>query len=653
MSTLTWLLFYFLIIHNVVVADDEFVMNRVRVMKNTAKQCSVRMHGNSPDLVMFHAILKFSSHVNTHHNALFIDQSSVIKYNKIMQEDRQQISIRSRHIKRILSYHTLGENATDEDANDDGYNDKLYNLVQSVRFFGVSGGASDVSYDGVLLLDAYSAIWNEYNVAVFTNSELALSYVLNGSLSEQVAEYDGLTRLDCDTSFNSDQCLVVTSGGGLEVNGRLFPTYRVILDLDSPLNLLPIDLYMMWLTPGNDTLSIKLGNTEDNYLHLNSEFEYEMHQSNVILLGVDVLHHAPRLEYSVKKRAFRLWYHKEHVTHYETHEIIKTLFMFANLILLFSLFQWSSSYNYLILEYIIEFACIAKQRFYFAHKQVLYEMVVLCVTLFIIIVTLSIPQNACTDYHVRKSLFIGFLIYYLILGLIILIVYRKVILCALKHYFPGLYTWRYGKTKRRRTIALACFDVLPYGELFTDDVCDFSLSERLHYAVVGLYHDPLIRLPTQAVIVKNSVFIQTLLLSLALLFNFYTPDNHIYLILIVSLSFSFIYYGIKYLVIAAFYLGLFKDNCSSKCDKNRNAWLILYMIAQVIVLIIYTRFMYESICVACFNLFNSTHSQVAVAVYVIILIALVILAPILMVAKIFNIYAEPLIACAIEKVKQC
>lgn len=683
--------------------DEELVMNRVRVMKNDAKQDSIRIHGSSSDLATFHAILRFSSPINTYHNTLFIDQSSMHKYEKIIQDEREELVIQSRDIRKVMSFHTVQDNATNQDTNDDGYNDKLYELVQSVRYLGL-GGSTGITYDGVLLLDEYSAIWNEYNIAIFTENLLTFRYVGDGSLSEfndpEVVNYDGLIELPCDLTFNSDQCLVDFNEGITVLATHYFPTYRVLIDLDSPRNFLPIDLYLLWYSTDEiaqlSTLVIDFTNGSDtndrHTLYLNrQEFEYEMHQSNIILLGVDVLHNFPRLEYSVTNRVFQLWYYKGLLLKHNNHEVIKLVFMFFNLGLIVTLFVWATSYNYMILDYMIRFSSVAKVTHYFAHKQIIFEVMAMILSLIVIIISLSVPQTGESIYHLRKTLLIGFLSYYLLFMLGILLYYRTATYHAFKHYFPRPYrcilycfnralyrrvttvvyrelvtivatTEEEGKTlcvkdgggggcSNSDLIERRCISevvVLPYAELFLD-ICDRKIAEKLHTEVVGLYHDPLIRLPTPVVIVHNASFIGCILLGIALLFNFYTPLNIIYLLLILVFSFALIYYQVKYIAISVFYLSLFYGCCRiSRCDKFRNHLLILFILIQSVVVFLYILFSYERVYIAYFNSVNSTHSLDAIRTYLNIIIAFVILAPIFVVYAGFVKYANPLIACAID-----
>ena len=270
--------------------DDTFIINRVRLTKNTAKQSSVKLHAYSPELNLIHATLKFSSPVNTLHNSLFISEASLFKYTHVLQEETQKIVVTSQGERKVLSYLSLSVNETDEDLDNDGYNDKLDSLFESIRFLDM-GGPQEVGYDGVLLLDAYSAIWNAYNIAIFTPHQLILHYTVGGALSDvkdvAVQEFSGVVRLQCDVTFDSDKCL--TTSKGVEVNGRAFPLYRVVIDLDSEDNILPIDLYL-YLYEGKTNYQVPKmrllfpgkhqgdgGGLEQHVLTLHREFQYEMH----------------------------------------------------------------------------------------------------------------------------------------------------------------------------------------------------------------------------------------------------------------------------------------------------------------------------------------------------------------------------------------
>lgn len=697
--------------------QEPFVLNRVRIMKNTAKQVSVRFHASSPELILLHSVLRFSSPINQHHNALLIDMNSVNKYRKIMSESAHKMTITSRTVKKVLSYHTVQDNAT-SDANNDGINDKLYEVIRSVALFGLGLGAT-TSYDGILLLDEYSAIWNDYNVMIFSEALLTFEYVVNGALSiqgeTQVAEFSGVTQFSCDPTFDSDHCLVL-SRGGIEVNGHHYPTYRVVVDLDSSENFLPIDLYLMWHTethhPGVDLLAVTLG--DGQVLYLNSKFHYTMHQSNILILGIDVIHNFPRVEYSMARKSFQLWYYQSTLTQLETHQMVETLFVFLNLILLACLFVWGTSYNYQILHYMIRFGNFAKTAHFFAYKQVIIEVLAMVVGLILIIVSLAVsePAPTWTAYENRKVLFIGFLIYHMVMNIVVLLVYVEPNRCVLRHYFSRLYGLLEARRNRHAVLitplvpvpeneetldpiaylgtkasmttmrarnrrALAKASTLSADACTTTpstrdtnlvatepvmaivetplpyreafvDIADPVLANELHCTVVKMYHDPVIKLYTPISIIRNLAFITILLTSLELLFNFYSAMNNTYLLLIVGLSFGLIYYQVKYLAVSIVYLSLFYPCPTPPSYQRANEWFVLFLLSEAAVVVLYIVLSYESIYVTYFNMVNSSHSAATISAYVICVIATLVMIAVMMVMVAFDKYADPILEDAIE-----
>ena len=671
-----WLTALLLLVY-VTGTNEPFVLNRVSVTKNTAKHFSVRFHAQSPELLLIHAILRFNSPINTRHNALLIEQSSLAKYQKIMNEDEMKMTITSRNIKKVLPYHTVQENTTN-DANGDGIADKLAEVIRSASLFGL-GLTASVSYDGVLLLDEYSAIWNTYNVMVFSTSMLTFLYSKDGSLSTlENTVFNGVTRFMCDPTYDADQCLVVSEARGLQINGFLYPTYRILVDLDARENLLPIDLFLRWRTT-EPHLSITVG--EDSVLHLNRDFVYSIHQSNVIVLGVDLIHYFPRVEYSVTHKEFAVFFNHAITVDSDTQHTIAVLFVFLNWALLVCLFLFGTSFNYSVLNYIIMFGNYAKTAHFFAFKQVFVEGATIIIVFVVIIVSLVVDDAdpAWTAYESRKALFIGFLVYHMVMTIFINVVYVEHARCALRHYFarlcpttkqPVLITplthreldkdvhsidailplrqRKFKPLELDEEPFVALIEPLPYSEAFMD-IKDRKLAQRLHNTVVGMYHDPVIQLYTPISIIRNLAFMTTLLVGLALLFNFYTPTNNIYLLLIVALSFAIIYYQVKYLAVAVVYLSLFYPCRMTQCEWRANKWLILFMVVESAVVILYIVCSYESIYVAYFDTINTTHSVSTINAYILSVIATVVLLAVMSVTIAFDKYADPLIEDVIEE----
>lgn len=667
--------------------EQPLVFNRVRFIEDTDKQSSIRFHGYSPDLVLIHAILRFSSPINQLHNALLIDQSSLPKYKKILIESTSKIPITTRSVKKILSYVTVAESLTDSDANDDGISDKLYELVRSATRFGI-GFTSAISYDAVFLLDEYSTIWNEYNVMIFSKSMLTFKQTADGALSmvgeREVEEFTGLASITCDPALQTDQCLAL-SFGGVVANDRVYPTYRVLIDLDSPSNKLPIDLYLALLTRNNTSsksLTLRLKHEEgeeETTLYLSSQYKYEMHQTNLIVLGVDLIHYFPRLEYSVTKKAFQLWHYesaKDDV--FETQRNVKRFFPLLVFLLLVCLFRWATSYNYQILNYMIHFGEHAKTTHYFAYKQIFYELLALFVSLVAIIISYSVtdePSSPNTDYQTRKTLITRVIVIDGLFNLYLIFVYRKPLKASYNHIRQYLTsTWSgnnsttsvsptggcYNNKKGERVRDPGCRKKkepkertplpLPYGEVFAD-ICDRKMAERIHQEVEGVYHDPVIKQRTAISLSHNLLTMSIILAGLQMIFNFYSELNTIYLLLIVMFSLSCVYYEVKYMAISVFYLSLFypPSCCSSSLQRRRNKWLILLIVIRAARLVFYIFSSYECMYVAYFNTINSTHARSVGDTYILSLLLVIGLVAVLMVTTAYDKYVDEILEDEIEE----
>jgi hypothetical protein len=695
---------------------QEFVLNRIRVTNNVGNQVSVRMHGLSPELILFHAVLRFSSPINQRHNALLIDPSSMTKYSKIVRDDPPKIAVVSRGTKWLLSYHTLTsaeENSTGVlDSNQDGVSDKLMELIRSMSYLGIGAGASGLSYDGILLLDEFSALWDHYNVMSFDRDLLTLSYSANGVLSTREQEpYSGLVRFGCVNDVSSDQCLVESGNGGLVINERFYPDYRLVIDLDSAVNKMPIELFLAWhQEDSSHQITLQLYSSEGGTLSLSPQFHYEVHQSNTLVLGIDLLHYFPKVEYSVTQQQFQLWYFQSAQTDFDTHESVEIFFMFLHFVLLFCLFQWGTSYNYQIANYLVAFDNYAKTAHYFAYKMVIYEGIVMVVASIVVVVSFLFTEEDenfifhfnGTPYQQRKVLFFFYILYNMLIAILVIALYVEPNKLAMDHYFYGLYSTLLrvrGKRKRqfvkRPTLQevrvkndqewmLNQMDSIspliqrvtpervttvitnetrvdpvnedpqqpeyrPYASAF-EDIADKEDAEALYCEVIQMYHDPVVKLYTPISIIRNMSFITLLLLTMMLLFNFYTEFNNIYLLLIVALSLALIYYQVKYIAVGIVYLSLFQ------CDSGRvrgNAWLVLFLVISFLVALLYIILTFQPIYITYFNTVNSTLSNTTIVAYVLTVIATLVLASVFMVYRLFDQFVEEIFDDAQDHYRLC
>lgn len=619
------LLFFLLVVLSD--AQNDLIFNRIRVTKNANNQVSVRMHVQSRELSLLHASIRFSSNVNVPHDALLIAQTSVNKYRPMLDEARRKIIVNTRGTYKRLSYVSLLDDSAVSDANRDGVSDKLYDLIQSTRLFGAT--SEGIAYDGILLLDFYSSIWQEYNMVIFEPGLLRFRFTLNQedeitSLAHTRA-FHAHTRIDCDLSVQEDACFVNGSDiDGLFIDQVHYPLYRLLVDLDSVTNLLPADVYFRWYRQDEtDTNGPYLNiSWQGRTLQLNRHFRYAMHESNLVILGVDLLHHFPCLVYTESHIDIFSFTPSEY--DYDRHENVAMSLILFTTLLLACLFLWGTSYNYRVLRYVVRYSRYARVWFPFAFSQTLYESVAIIVASLLILVTSLFAgiDNADRAYHARKQLLILFTLAQASLLFLVALSHPESFKRAFRHYFTG---WcRHHKTSER-----------PYWSPIFSSITSSEEAEALYKDVVKEFHDPLILIPTQVVIARNLLFISVCMSSLVLLLNFYTPVNDLSLLVMILLSLVQIYYHVKYIAIGVLFLSLRK--------WYTHKIFLFFMALETIALGLWLVFAYEAIFVDYFNTINSTYSSVVVDAYLLTLVALAMYTAIFMVSSVFDKYADSLI----------
>ena len=153
----------------------------------------------------------------------------------------------------------------------------------------------NIPYDAVLSLDRYASMWSEYNSYTVERSSITLRMNERAEWHTNDKEgYRGIYRLDCD-DVSYKHCHVYIGekykslAGDLVVNGVPYPSYGLVINTNTSLNLLPYDLYLYWKHHQEKDLYVG-GDEEHHLLHLNPQFEYGVnHESMNIVLGTDLL----------------------------------------------------------------------------------------------------------------------------------------------------------------------------------------------------------------------------------------------------------------------------------------------------------------------------------------------------------------------------
>lgn len=652
--------------------------NRVTIRNNINHQTHIRIHGHNAAMILMNAVLKFSSNVNVFHAPLLLTGYSALKYKSIINEETHKMVITSRKARKILSYSVVSQLPSEQNISDVGLGNQLYALIQSIQYPGSKTMSRDTTYDAVLLLDDYSSLWSEYNVMRFESSRLILEYRSNISISQITREstapivYAGHVYLKCDPVFEDDMCLVVHGPGPLVINSLQYPLYRVIVNLDSTYNYLPMDLYFSFRDQSqNQTLIIEA--LDSKPLYLNSLFHYRIHDDNTIILGVDLIHHFPRLEYSPETKAFTIWYFTAALSDPSNIETVCVLFTFINLAILFCLYKWTSLYNYHILRFMIYFERYARSHIYFSYKQIGYELVILFLSTIILLCSFLVSSQAGTDSvfqyngtdgQKRTILFAVFLLYYWILMLIVVIIDCESIKAFWNYYIKREKTLEniqnIQKLKnapvpikieknnlllKRKTLNQQSTEAIVthkkkeeeeerHAKLFTnlEDEKDYEL---LYQEIVSNYHDPLIKQSTGLAMMRNTTFLSLSLLAILLSYNFYIDANGFFLLLVLLVGGTLIYYKVKYITKGLFFILAFIDR-----TKQSATLLIIFLVAELLVLILFIIFAYNIVFVAYFDTLNSTYSSMAIATFAVAIIGIMITFSVYMVVNAYDEYAE-------------
>jgi hypothetical protein len=287
-----------------------------------------------------------------------------------------------------------------------------------------------VLYDALLSLDRYSSIWDQYNVLSIERTQLSLRYNEQGQLSDELEDFNEIIRIQCKDPSSEEvaqrkihpkSCIIHnifqlieattttkkimeennnTTTKGVIVNGKFYANYKVVIDLTLRTNSIPIDLYLEWKKDKNVGITIALSSVQngDNNVSsleaattsstsfvLNSNFDYHLNDNDVILVGVDLLYHFQKIEYSVDANQIHLWV-QSNFYNSNKHDSIQIITAFLILfVLLPCLFCWVMDINYISFYQLLHYDALSviklKGKIYFSYIQVQYEIIVILVTI--------------------------------------------------------------------------------------------------------------------------------------------------------------------------------------------------------------------------------------------------------------------------------
>ena len=442
--------------------EDSLYFSRVDVKTDTLKHLAIRVHGYSHESTLMSVMLMFrsplqqnnsgggggsSNSIAIHHNALAISSQMYPFYypvthdSRLIYGNRMPVVSKSRHT--VLSYDVIYDQAHwNRMAKTTVVRSGIGGLLNAFDMFtqirdGTYTATAVTTYQAILSLDRYSATWNNHNVLLITSHEVSLHYVPEGRLDKTVgAEYSHLTRLNCkhNNPETDDNCYVKTSRiviGDADDNVAVVThngtQYRLIIDLHSSKNYLPIDLYYalnalparkqkirfhLSTSTGGENLTAP-GALEGAQLLLNSRFHFEINRHDRdIIVGVDLLHLFPKIAYSVQRREIHLWYHQQSYVNNDQTEAVAITLAFALLVVLYCHYDLMSCDNRRLYHFLVRVSQLSFQWFFFNVRQIIIEFVMLLVSFVILLLTLIFADYNTSNQLQRNVLFWTLLIYH-------------------------------------------------------------------------------------------------------------------------------------------------------------------------------------------------------------------------------------------------
>lgn len=672
--TIVLILFLFCLTLSAVLTD-EITFHKVRVKNNPANRLSIRMYTHSPEMSLMHATIRFYTNVSNYHNSLILDRTRLSKYKQMTRDSPieygNSMTMIMKSDKKTFSYTIVS------DMKDNIYttvdNDKpYYSDVNSglMNMFNSGGGgmmmmsSSGVGqYDGVLLLDKYSSIWDEYNTVIFGRNYLTLKYHDresgdvdddgdNDGIFDGVEDFSQLVHLNCRENVLLAPCEVTLPYGEnmIIVNSVNYTGIKLVVDFNSAFNYLPVELYAQWMDRPEETMMISL--TETTHLPLSTKFQFMMHEdsSSSIILGVDLIHHFPKVAYSqgVDNR-IRIWYYSTVEESYETHQTVATIFTFINALTITGLFIWGTSYNFYTLSYIVNFERISRKRHYFAQKQVFVELLVILIAVlqWILVLVFSWNSNYFSLFTYssayadrRKVIFLLYSLYQSSVGLCIICLERSVFKKALEIYTPRLYALLFNRpmsetsretreklneiARKKEFIdekpkSLEELDIQIYSSTLFLDIPLRATRERLYRHIIKHYHDPLITSPTDLVIMRNLKLILIILSNLMVSYNFQSEYNNAYLLLVVAMVITSLVFTILYFCTILIHMQKFV------LPIRQNKLLSVYTLCELVVFIGFTVFSFNPVYLVYFDALNTGHSSTTLTIYTLVLLTLIVI----------------------------
>lgn len=592
-----------------------------------------------------------------YHNALLIASHTYQQYYKITKDSRFQynneIPLIARGVNFMIPFSVVAQR---ED----------WNRITKTSYTGSSSGAtldsvdmydtiamdasssSATSYHAILSLDRYSSIWDHYNVMTLTPYYMTLRYEASGLVTNTIGKYGGLTKLLCnngqnasDDDFNgnndnlllSDRCVVSTTERLIVGDGTVYnrTAYRLIIDLHSAANYLPVHLYfhLQSLKNADQTLTFMDSSSPGHPLILNNNFNYKLNEyDNDIIIGVDLLHLFPKIELSMESGEINLWYfHTPHI-HNDRQEAVSVTLTFIVILCLGCYLEFICNDPGSLFRQLIRYSGVTVKWFYFSIRQVLVEILISILALLIMLLNLAFSDFNTTCRFQRTTLFSILTLYHVIILAIVLKVTPNVTRQAFKYYFQ-----RNKKpiviikpqVKVNQSVLTRNFLGLRAGEedsnrssivaVLTENDYDY---EKVKDSYIEKDKNKLSKEETINVIARSTCMINLILLSIMMKLNFTSEESYLYLLMLFIAALIFLYYAAHYTTLGWLYWLSFTP-------RKVPLSYLLFICGELICLVLYVTWSIPIIYMDYLHAINSIYTEAFIIAITFVLIGFIIL----------------------------
>lgn len=526
-------LLYPLLLYATCVAANpaSLVFNRIDVASDVHRHIYVKLHGHSHETVLVNTMVLFRSPLrlragtsanashDAYHNALLIANHVYLQYYRITKESHfpynNEIPLIARGVDLMMPYAIVEDRDTWARIAKTSYtrtstgavldNVNAYDTAQSES----GGGGATTAYQAILSMDRHSSIWDRYNVMSLTHYTLTLRY---GTVSTSLDEYDGMASLRCHYD-GAGRCIAESSQLVLGDTVYNRSAYRLVIDLHSSSNYLPVHLYYHHQSlGGGDGATIWI----DETLPLNAQFRYALNEfDNDVILGVDLLHRFAKVELSVESGELVLWYFDATYVHHARHTTVAIILVVPLLLCLYAYFEFKGCEPGALLRLMVRFSPVTSRWFYFRVRRVFIELLAMGAAFVLCVVSLIFSEFNRTAQSQRAILFGLLSLYHLIILGVVHLVTPDTLRHAVRVYF--------GRASGATPPSMpADYDIVKEA---------YAEGEQAKLS----------REQTVNVIARDTCLPLIVLLAIMTKFNFSTEQCYIYLLVLFIVSLLFLY----------------------------------------------------------------------------------------------------------------